>query len=195
LRFSAVIASEAKQSRLTSWLLDCFASLAMTPGKVVGETDVMRDFVDATGSYGRLLEKSSRLAMILQVSNAGRSNGWVAARLRQAASLLAAQDANPFRIFAYRRAGDAIERLDADLRDLAEAGGHASLEAIPGVGPSIAGAVAEMLSTGRWGFLDRLKGAAEPEALCCAQHRSGAGAPDSGNLASRFAGGAGSRRA
>ena len=99
---------------------------------------------------------------------AGRSNGWVAARLRQAASLLAAQGANPFRISAYRRAADAIECLDADLRDLAETGGHAALEAIPGVGPSIAGAVAEMLSTGRWGFLDRLKGAAEPEALFCA---------------------------
>lgn len=68
---------------------------------------------------------------------------------------------------AYRHAADAIESLDADLRSVAEAGGHAALEAIPGVGPSIAGAVAEMLSTGRWGFLERLKGAADPEALFC----------------------------
>lgn len=98
---------------------------------------------------------------------AGRSNSWVAERLRQAASLLAAQGANPFRIAAYRRAGDAIERQEADLRDLAETGGHAALEAIPGVGPSIAGAVAEMLATGRWTFLERLKGAADPEALFC----------------------------
>ncbi len=98
-------------------------------------------------------------------SLSGRSNGWIAERLRQAASLLAAQGANPFRISAYRRASDAIEGLDTDLRDVAEAGGHAALEAIPGVGPSIAGAVAEMLATGRWGFLERLKGAADPEAL------------------------------
>lgn len=96
-----------------------------------------------------------------------RSNAWIAARLRQAATLLAAQGANPFRISAYRRAADAIERLAADIRDVAEADGHAALEAIPGVGPSIAGAVAEMLSTGRWGFLERLKGAADPEALFC----------------------------
>lgn len=97
----------------------------------------------------------------------GRSNGWIASRLRQAATLLAAQGANPFRISAYRRAGDAIEYLDTDIRDMAEAGGHAALEAIPGVGSSIAGAVAEMLSTGRWGFLERLKGEADPEALFC----------------------------
>ena len=96
-----------------------------------------------------------------------RSNGWIAERLRQAASLLAAQGANPFRISAYRRAGDAIEALDADVRSVAEAGGHTALEAIPGVGPSIAGAVTEMLVTGRWGFLERLKGAADPEALFC----------------------------
>ena len=96
-----------------------------------------------------------------------RSNGWIAERLRQAASLLAAQDANPFRVAAYHRAGDAIEALDADVRSVAEAGGHTALEAIPGIGPSIAGAVAEMLSTGRWGFLERLKGAADPEALFC----------------------------
>ena len=50
---------------------------------------------------------------------------------------------------------------------VAEAGGHTALEAIPGVGPSIAGAVTEMLVTGRWGFLERLKGAADPEALFC----------------------------
>jgi Helix-hairpin-helix domain len=96
-----------------------------------------------------------------------RSNSWIAERLRQAASLLAAQGANPFRVSAYRRAADAIESLDADVRDLAEAGGRTALEAISGIGPSIAGAIAEMLSTGRWGFLERLKGTADPEALFC----------------------------
>jgi len=100
-------------------------------------------------------------------SPAGRSNGWIAERLRQAAGLLAAQGANPFRTSAYRRAADAIVSLDADVRDVADAGGIVALEAIPGVGPSIAGAVAEMLATGRWGFLERLKGAADPEVLFC----------------------------
>ena len=96
-----------------------------------------------------------------------RSNGWIAERLRQAAALLAAQGANPFRVSAYRRAADAIESLDADVRGLAKTGGCAALEAMPGVGPSIAGAVAEMLATGRWGFLERLKGTADPVSLFC----------------------------
>ncbi len=94
-----------------------------------------------------------------------RGNAWVAERLRQAATLLAAQDANPFRVGAYRRAAGAIDALKSELRDIAATGGHAALEAIPGVGPSIAGAVAEMLATGQWGFLERLKGTSDPEAL------------------------------
>lgn len=93
------------------------------------------------------------------------TNSWIAERLRQAATLLAAQDASPFRINAYRRAADAIAQFSQELRSCAEAGGRDALEAIPGVGPSIAGAIAEMLSTGRWGFLERLKGEADPEAL------------------------------
>lgn len=92
-------------------------------------------------------------------------NQWIAERLRQAASLLVAQAANPFRVNAYRRAAQVIAQLDQDLRGLAEFGGHAALEAIPGVGPAIAGAIAEKLSTGRWGFLDRLKGASDPVTL------------------------------
>lgn len=97
----------------------------------------------------------------------GPTNGWIGGRLRQAATLLAAQGANPFRVSAYRHAADTIERLATDLRSVAESGGHEALEAVPGVGPSIASAVAEMLSTGRWGFLERLKGTADPEALFC----------------------------
>jgi hypothetical protein len=96
-----------------------------------------------------------------------RSNNWIAERLRQAAGLLAAQGANPFRTAAYRRAADRILSLPTDLRDVVNAGGHSALEAIPDIGPSIAGALAEMLSTGQWGFLQRLKGSADPEALFC----------------------------
>lgn len=106
-------------------------------------------------------------AVLPQIGAPDRNNGWIAERLRQAASLLTAQGANPFRVSAYRHAADAIEALGADLRDVAETGGHAALDAIPGVGPSIAGALAEMLATGRWGYLERLKGAADPEALFC----------------------------
>jgi Holliday junction resolvasome RuvABC DNA-binding subunit len=41
------------------------------------------------------------------------------------------------------------------------------LESLPGVGPGIASAIAEMLVTGRWAQLARLRGDADPEALFC----------------------------
>jgi hypothetical protein len=43
--------------------------------------------------------------------------------------------------------------------------GRDGLEALPGVGPSIAAAIEEMLHTGRWSQLFRLRGTLEPENL------------------------------
>lgn len=97
-----------------------------------------------------------------------QANARVAARLRQAADILATQSADPFRVAAYRRAARSVLALADDLALVAERGGRIALEAIPGVGISIAGAIAEMLTTGRWRFLEHLRGAADPEKLFCA---------------------------
>jgi DNA polymerase/3'-5' exonuclease PolX len=75
------------------------------------------------------------------------------------------QGASPFRIAAYRKAGESIRRLDTNLEAIVERGGRSAIEAIPGVGISIGSAIAEMLTTGRWGSLDHLKGTASPETL------------------------------
>jgi hypothetical protein len=96
---------------------------------------------------------------------AARDNLAVADCLRRAAVLLAAQDANAYRVAAYRHAADAVEHLDQDLRDVVEAGGQAALDAIPGIGRTIAAAIMEMLITGRWAYLERLQGTSDPEAL------------------------------
>jgi hypothetical protein len=58
--------------------------------------------------------------------------------------------------------------LDTDLRDTIVADGYSALVAMPGIGPAVAGPVAELLATGRWGFLERLSGASDPEAMFCA---------------------------
>ena len=89
-------------------------------------------------------------------------NQLAAERLREAATLLEHQDDSPFRVAAYRRASDAVAALATDLRDLLEAGGIKSLQAIPGVGPRIAGGLAELVRTGRWTYLERLRGSGEP---------------------------------
>jgi hypothetical protein len=90
-----------------------------------------------------------------------------AERLREAATLLEHQDDNPFRVAAYRRAADAVAALATDLRELLEAGGIESLQAIPGIGPRIAGGLAELARTGRWTYLERLRGSGEPPDVFC----------------------------
>lgn len=94
-------------------------------------------------------------------------NAQIAAQLREAAALVEAQGGNPFRVGAYRKAAEAIAREPRPLRELFDRQGRAGLEALPGVGPGIAGAIAEMLVSGRWAQLARLRGDADPEALFC----------------------------
>jgi len=95
-------------------------------------------------------------------------NRFATERLREAATLLSHQQDNPYRVAAYRRAADAVAVLDRDLHHIMDAGGVEALEQIPGVGRSIATALAEMIRTGRWVYLERLRGSAEPGDVFCA---------------------------
>ncbi len=103
-----------------------------------------------------------QVARLLQRTD---ENQQVAVQLREAAALLQAQGANPFRVGAYRKAADTVVRLDRPLRKIFDAGGRTELEALPNVGAGIAGAIAEMLVSGSWSQLARLRGTAEPEKL------------------------------
>jgi len=86
-------------------------------------------------------------------------------RLREAADLLEAQGANPFRVSAYRKAADTVRDLDEDVSTIVEREGPAGLEKLPHIGRGIAAALAEMVQTGRWTQLDRLRGSADPVQL------------------------------
>ncbi len=55
--------------------------------------------------------------------------------------------------------------MNDDLGAIAEKGGREALEEVSGIGTSIASAITEMLTTGRWRFLEHLKGSASPETL------------------------------
>jgi putative hydrolase len=85
-------------------------------------------------------------------------NQEVAAKLGEAADLLALQGANPFRVGAFRRAAATVAQMPTDIREVAEAEGPAGLIAIPNIGRGIASAIIEIVATGRWGRLDRLRG-------------------------------------
>ena len=92
-------------------------------------------------------------------------NTQIAEWLRQAAELLESQRANPFRVGAYRRAADTAEAFEGSLRELFATRGRAGLDALPGIGTGIAAAIAEMLETGRWAQLERLRGSLDPASL------------------------------
>jgi putative hydrolase len=93
---------------------------------------------------------------------AGEVNLDVASRLREAADILEQQAANPFRVRAYRRAADTITRLEEDLPTLLQQGDLDALIALPNIGRGIATAISEMLATGRWAQLERLRGTLDP---------------------------------
>jgi len=93
------------------------------------------------------------------------TNQVIADRLREAADLLEQQAANPFRVRAYREAAHTVSSLGQGLAELHERDGVAGLDALPGIGPRIAAAIVEMLRTGRWSQLERLRGSLDAERL------------------------------
>ncbi len=112
----------------------------------------------------------------------GLDNRAVAARLREAAELIAARDDEPFRARAYRRAADTVEAQRRDVLARARDEGAEGLRELDGVGPGIAAALLELSHRGRWGLLDRLREDADPVTLF--QEIPGVGPV----LAERFAG-------
>lgn len=94
-----------------------------------------------------------------------RENQAVAEWLRQGADLLEQQGANPFRVSAYRRGADRVAGLDRPVRELLAAEGTEGLVELPDIGSGIAAAIEEILTSGRWSLLDRLRGQATPEQL------------------------------
>jgi DNA polymerase (family X) len=78
----------------------------------------------------------------------------VALVLDEIASLLALQDADRFRVLAYRNAARAVDRLEGDLAGLLEVG---ELGRTAGLGPGTTAVVAELVRTGRSRLFDRLR--------------------------------------
>jgi hypothetical protein len=86
----------------------------------------------------------------------------IAMKLQQMAELLEQQGANPFRINAYRRASASLSELKKDLSGILEEDGLKGLIALPNVGKGIATAISEIVATGCWAQLERLRGSLDP---------------------------------
>ena len=113
------------------------------------------------GSDCEGLGSDKRLPVMIDLS----LNQRIADKLREAADLLEQQAANPFRVSAYRHAADTVVGLQRDLRQLVEAEGLKGLTKLPTIGHGIAAAIHELITTGRWSQLERLRGTLDPAHL------------------------------
>lgn len=85
------------------------------------------------------------------------TNKEVARILAEIAEVLEIKGESPFRVIAYRNAARSVEFLPDDLAARYAVGGCKALEDVPGVGPSIAEKIAELVTTGRLGYYEQIK--------------------------------------
>lgn len=88
------------------------------------------------------------------------TNHALAALFQAMAARLAAQQANPHRIRAYRRVAESLAGLSEDIRRVAERG---ELQTIPGIGKDLAGKIEEFLKTGTIRAYEELRQPLPPE--------------------------------
>lgn len=96
---------------------------------------------------------------------ASADNLAIAGKLREYADLLDEQGDDGFRSRAYRRASDVVAALNRPVAAILAEGGQEGLEALPTIGEAIAGAITQMVASGRWAQLERLRGEHTPEVL------------------------------
>lgn len=92
-------------------------------------------------------------------------NKEIASKLRQIATLLDEQKANPFRVSAYLSAAKTIETMTEPVEDLLGREGFSALLELPGIGEGIARSINEFVVTGRMSRLESLQSGHDPIAL------------------------------
>ncbi len=93
------------------------------------------------------------------------NNEQMARCLESVAELLEGQQANQYRVNAYRTAAVTLRNIDEPAGDILEREGLEGLILLPGIGESIAHSIEQMVRTGRLNLLERLRGETEPEQI------------------------------
>lgn len=91
------------------------------------------------------------------------TNAEIADRLSTLAQLLSMEKANPYKIKAYRRASNTIRGLGESVDELVRS--SADLTVYAGIGEAIGGAIREIVLTGTFASLEKLRSNASPELL------------------------------
>lgn len=84
----------------------------------------------------------------------------IARQLERVAELLEGQDANPFRVQAYRRAAETLRGLDEPAHAILAREGIAGLERLPNIGERLARSIEQYVTGGGIALLEHLQGAA-----------------------------------
>jgi hypothetical protein len=86
------------------------------------------------------------------------TNPEIADQLERVAELLESQDANPFRVRAYRQAAAALRWRTDPIVDLLETEGEEGLRRLPGIGVGLSRAIEQLVLTGSIPLLEQLRG-------------------------------------
>lgn len=93
------------------------------------------------------------------------TNEEIAEILDNVADLLETQDANPYRVRAYRRAVRTILDTESNLAEVADSPKWKRIDNLLHIGESIAESIKEVVNTGRLRLLERLESQVSPEDL------------------------------
>jgi DNA polymerase (family X) len=102
------------------------------------------------------------------------ANREVARVLHRLADLLEFKDEDLFKLRAYRSVAETIEEMRESIAEIADQGGAAELQKLPGIGKSISTQILEILETGTSSQLEELK-AEIPETVLDLRRVSGIG--------------------
>jgi ERCC4-type nuclease len=91
------------------------------------------------------------------------SNEDIASQLERIAELLEAQDANPFRVRAYREAAGTLRGLDGPAAELLEQEGIEGLQRLPNIGERLARSIEQYIRGGGIALLEHLQGPASSQ--------------------------------
>ena len=95
----------------------------------------------------------------------GESNAQIAHLLEHIADLLETQDANPFRVRAYREGAQTIHHTDQSVADFIHHNQTEKLDALPNSGSGITAVIDEYVTSGRSTLLQELEAGNSPERL------------------------------
>lgn len=87
-------------------------------------------------------------------------NSAIAAAFTEIADLLEIEQANPFRVRAYRNAARAVAELGSELSTIIERG--EDLPRLPGIGKDLSAKIGEIVATGKCLALEKLRGEVPP---------------------------------